>query len=126
MRRTTSGMRKARQREEIMAGTSTDLGASAAQATSERMPDTGGSAPSPGSRGKGTAAPILPTATATCRLRPVPSGAARITGGFWAQRQRANRAAAISSSWEKLESAGNLDNLRIAAGKMAGDARGPI
>jgi len=74
----------------------------------------------------GTAAPVLPTSAASCLLRPVPSGAARVTGGFWAARQLANRASAISSSWEKLESAGNLDNLRIAAGKMQGDARGPI
>jgi hypothetical protein len=70
--------------------------------------------------------PVLPTGTASCRFRPVPSGAARVTGGFWAQRQLANAESAIASSWEKLESAGNLDNLRIAAGKMRGDARGPI
>jgi DUF1680 family protein len=69
---------------------------------------------------------VLPTAAASCRLGPVPSGAARVTGGFWAQRQLVNRESAISSSWEKLESAGNLDNLRIAAGKMQGEARGPI
>lgn len=72
------------------------------------------------------AGPVLPTEAASCRLQPVPSGAARVTGGFWAQRQLANRESAIASSWEKLESAGNLDNLRIAAGKMQGDARGPI
>jgi hypothetical protein len=56
----------------------------------------------------------------------VPLGASRITGGFWAQRQTANRETAIPSGREKLESAGNLDNLRIAAGTMHGDARGPV
>jgi DUF1680 family protein len=72
------------------------------------------------------AGPVVPTTTAACRLRPVPGGNARITGGFWAERQRANREAGISSGRDRLESAGNLDNLRIAAGKMQGDARGPI
>ncbi len=75
---------------------------------------------------RSTAGPVVPTTSAACRLRPVPSGSARITGGFWAERQQANRDAAISSGRDKLESAGNLDNLRIAAGKMQGDARGPI
>ena len=92
------------------------------------MPSTSGSEgrdqAAPGSGGP--AGPIAPTTTADCRLRPVPSGMARITGGFWAQRQQANRDAAISSGRDRLESAGNLDNLRIAAGKMQGDARGPI
>jgi DUF1680 family protein len=73
-----------------------------------------------------SAGPVVPTTTAACPLRPVPGGSARITGGFWAERQRANREAAISSGRDRLEAAGNLDNLRIAAGKMQGDARGPI
>ena len=74
----------------------------------------------------GSAAPVLPTADASCRLRPVPSGAARITGGFWARRQQANRDSAIASGPERLEAAGNLDNLRIAAGTKQGDTRGLI
>jgi len=49
-----------------------------------------------------------------------------VTGGFWADRQRANRETAIPSGQERLESAGNLDNLRIAAGTATGEARGPI
>ncbi|SNS76505.1 Beta-L-arabinofuranosidase, GH127 [Asanoa hainanensis] len=36
---------------------------------------------------------MAPTAAAACRLRPLPLGAARITGGRWAASQRANRAA---------------------------------
>ncbi|HEV7713371.1 MAG TPA: beta-L-arabinofuranosidase domain-containing protein, partial [Asanoa sp.] len=38
-----------------------------------------------------SAGPVAPTATAACQLRPLPLGAVRITGGFWAARQRANR-----------------------------------
>ena len=72
------------------------------------------------------AGPLLPTAQAMGRLRPVPSGAARITGGFWAARQRANRKSAIASGPERLEAAGNLDNLRIAAGEITGGTRGLI
>jgi DUF1680 family protein len=40
-----------------------------------------------------SAGPVAPTATAACQLRPLPLGAAWITGGVWAARQRANRAA---------------------------------
>ncbi|MGK5683376.1 glycoside hydrolase family 127 protein [Actinoplanes sp. URMC 104] len=70
--------------------------------------------------------PLLPTAGALGRLRPVPSGSARITGGFWAARQQANRESAIASGPERLEKAGNLDNLRIAAGEREGGTRGLI
>src|SRR5919112_1118268 len=69
---------------------------------------------------------VAPTADASCRLWPVPLGAARITGGFWADRQRANREAALPTGQERLESAGNLENLRIAAGVASGEARGPV
>ena len=72
------------------------------------------------------AGPAQPSPEATVRLRPVPFGAARITGGFWAARQQANRDAAIPTGQERLESAGNLDNLRIAAGQVTGEVRGPV
>ena len=72
------------------------------------------------------AGPAAPTSGAACRLRPVSPGAARVTGGFWADRQRANRESAIPTGQERLETAGNLDNLRIAAGAQTGEARGPI
>jgi uncharacterized protein len=72
------------------------------------------------------AGPLMPTEQAMGRLRPVPSGAARITGGFWSRRQQANRESAIASGPERLEAAGNLDNLRIAAGQLEGRTRGLI
>ena len=71
-------------------------------------------------------APASPTPAAAVVLRPVPLGASRITGGFWSQRQAANRREAIRTGYEKLESAGNLQNLRIAAGTAQGEVRGPI
>jgi uncharacterized protein len=68
--------------------------------------------------------PVAPTPDAIGRLRPV--FAARIDGGLLAARQRANGSAAIPSGPRRLESAGNLDNLRIAAGTMTGELRGPV
>ena len=70
--------------------------------------------------------PVAPTAGASGRLRPLPFRAARITGGLWAARQRVNREVAIPAGGKHLESAGNLDNLRIAAGTTSGAVRGPL
>jgi uncharacterized protein len=67
--------------------------------------------------------PVAPTPAATARLRPV--AAARIDGGLLAGRQRANGEAAVPSGPPRLAAAGNLDNLRIAAG-AAGERRGPV
>jgi DUF1680 family protein len=72
------------------------------------------------------AAPARPTPQAAVRLRPLPLGAARITGGFWADRKRANSTTAIPSGLEQLENAGNLANMRIAAGTEEGEVRGMI
>jgi DUF1680 family protein len=71
-------------------------------------------------------APAAPTAAAAVALHPVPLGASRIRGGFWFERQEANRRQAIRTGYEKLETSGNLRNLRIAAGTEQGEAKGPI
>ncbi|WP_432543490.1 glycoside hydrolase family 127 protein [Kineococcus sp. SYSU DK002] len=71
-------------------------------------------------------APAAPTPTAAVTLRPVPLGASRTTSGFWFDRMQANRRQALRTGHEKLESAGNLRNLRIAAGVEDGEAKGPI
>ena len=68
--------------------------------------------------------PLIPTSEASCRLRPVTT--ARIDGGLLAARQRVNGEAAVPSGHERLRSAGNLDNLRIAAGERTGELRGPV
>jgi DUF1680 family protein len=70
--------------------------------------------------------PVSPTAEAACRLRPVPLDAATITGGFWAPRREVNGQVAVPNGRKRLESAGNLENLRIAAGAASGEARGPV
>ncbi|TWD75160.1 hypothetical protein FB561_6598 [Kribbella amoyensis] len=57
-------------------------------------------------------APLASTA-----LRPLPLGAARITGGFWSERQQINREATIPAAGDRLEEAGTLRNLRRAAGR---------
>jgi DUF1680 family protein len=73
-----------------------------------------------------TRAPAAPTGAAAVRLRPLGLGEARITGGFWADRQRANGDAAIRVGRRRLDEAGNLENLRIAAGVSTGEVVGPI
>jgi DUF1680 family protein len=82
-------------------------------ATSSRTTDT-------------TRSPATPTREAAVRLRPLGLGEARITGGFWADRQRANGEAAIPLGRRRLDEAGNLENLRIAAGVSTGEVVGPI
>jgi DUF1680 family protein len=72
------------------------------------------------------AGPVAPTGGATGILHPLPVDQVDITAGLWAARQQVNRDVAIPSGHERLESAGNLDNLRIAAGTKAGDPRGPV
>ncbi|MEU4294627.1 beta-L-arabinofuranosidase domain-containing protein [Kribbella sp. NPDC026596] len=67
-----------------------------------------------------------PAATAAGRRQPLGLGQAKITGGFWAPRQLRNGESAIPSGQDQLESAGNLQNLRLAAGIGDGEAIGPV
>ena len=70
--------------------------------------------------------PAAPTREAAVRLRPIGLGDVAITGGFWSTRQTINAAGAIPAGHVQLEAAGNLRNLRIAAGLEQGDATGPV
>lgn len=88
------------------------------------VPDAAG-LPDPRSPAGGAAAAV-PGVGAAVALRPLGQGEVRITGGFWADRQAANREAVVSVGYERLVAAGNLDNLRIAAGTLIGGVRGPI
>ncbi|GAA3595004.1 glycoside hydrolase family 127 protein [Nonomuraea rosea] len=65
----------------------------------------------------------VPGPEAAVALRPLPPRAARVTGGFWARRLEANRAA-IPLGRERLAGAGSIGNLRIAAGEATGAAEG--
>ena len=59
-------------------------------------------------------------------LKTLPARAVAIDGGFWARRQAVNRDAALPHGLRMLETAGNLDNLRIAAGHAQGRFRGRV
>ncbi len=49
-----------------------------------------------------------------------------IADGVWARRQAVNHDAALPHGYRMLEAAGNLENLRIAAGRSAARYRGPV
>ncbi|HZC71514.1 MAG TPA: beta-L-arabinofuranosidase domain-containing protein [Jatrophihabitans sp.] len=74
----------------------------------------------------GPAGPTAPRASARTRLTPLALGAARITGGLWADRQRVNREVTIPAAHRKLVQSGNLDNFRRAAGNDRGGFRGRL
>jgi uncharacterized protein len=57
-------------------------------------------------------------------LRPLGTEHVRIGRGFWADRQQRNREVTIPAGYDQLEQAGNLDNLRIVAGRAGGSYRG--
>ena len=57
-------------------------------------------------------------------LRTLPLHAARISGGFWEKFQQVNRTVSLAHGFAMLEQAGNLTNLRIAAGLAEGDFSG--
>ncbi|WP_377273104.1 glycoside hydrolase family 127 protein [Peterkaempfera sp. SMS 1(5)a] len=60
----------------------------------------------------------------TAALRP--AAEARLTGGFWAQRRRVNAEVGIPQGPALLEAAGNLHNLRLAAGAADAPYRGDL
>ncbi len=49
-----------------------------------------------------------------------------ISGGIWARRQAVNRQSALPHGYRMLETAGNFENLRIAAGRSTATYRGPV
>jgi uncharacterized protein len=61
-------------------------------------------------------APVVPTASAGVRLRPIGLVGSQVDGGLWADRRRVNHDVTIPHGAEQLEAAGNLMNFRIAAG----------
>lgn len=67
-----------------------------------------------------------PVSTHRAKWQAIGLGDARISGGFWAPRQERNGERAIPSGQDQLESAGNLQNLRLAAGIGEGKAIGPV
>jgi uncharacterized protein len=60
------------------------------------------------------------------KYRTLDGNAVTIEGGLWARRQATNRDAALPHGYRMLETAGNFENLRIAAGRSSGRYQGPV
>ncbi len=59
-------------------------------------------------------------------LRTLDARGVALAGGLWGARQSVNRDRALPHGLRMLEAAGNLDNLRSAAGRSARQYRGPV
>ena len=68
----------------------------------------------------------LTTQSPHARLRSLAVGAVTLGEGFWLERQRVNRSVSIPQGYQKLDSAGNINNLRLAAGSGQGEYAGPV
>jgi len=73
-----------------------------------------------------TAGPVDAEKSPAAIWKPLDARAVTIDGGVWARAQAVNRDAAIPHGYRMLEKAGNLENLRIAAGRSSGQYRGPV
>ncbi|MBV9803902.1 MAG: glycoside hydrolase family 127 protein [Solirubrobacterales bacterium] len=60
------------------------------------------------------------------RLYPLAFDEAEITGGMWGERREVNRRRLLPGAVGHLESSGNFDNLRAAAGQGSEPFRGPV
>ena len=60
------------------------------------------------------------------KLRPVPFQDVTIQDSFWAPRRETNRVASIPFSLQKLDEAGNLEDMRLAAHGATNGFRGPV
>jgi len=69
---------------------------------------------------------VFTNENAYSRLRPLPLGNLRVTGGFWGHKQEVNRSVSLRRGYQKLEDSGNFENLRIAAGLVDGEYRTPV
>ena len=58
------------------------------------------------------------------RWRTLSLGHVRLDGGLWVDKQATNRRDSLEHGYQMLEKAGNLDNFRIAAGRISGSYRG--
>ncbi|WP_432183330.1 glycoside hydrolase family 127 protein [Streptomyces tendae] len=70
--------------------------------------------------------PAVPTRTARTEHRPLHLEHTELTGGLWRRWQDVNRTVSLPLARRWLEKAGNLANLRIAAGEADGRYRGPV
>src|SRR5258705_11367380 len=75
---------------------------------------------------KATAGPVETAQSSGAVLKTLDIRAVTFEGGLWARRQAVNRETALPHGLRMLETAGNLDNLRIAAGRKTGRFRGRV
>jgi Uncharacterized protein conserved in bacteria len=66
------------------------------------------------------------TSAASVAQRPLGLAEVEITGGFWRERQEANRVVSIPDGLRQLHEAKNVHNFEVAAGRAEGEAIGPI
>lgn len=59
-------------------------------------------------------------------LHSLPMGAVRLEPGFWTERQRVIRSVSIPQGYDRLDSAGNFNNFRLAIGTVQGQYQGPV
>ena len=72
------------------------------------------------------AGPVDTRRSPHARLRTLPLGSVALAEGLWAGRQATNRAVSLPHGHRMLEQAGNLHDLRLAAGLAQGSYRGPV
>ena len=70
--------------------------------------------------------PVDTSHTPHATWRTLSLTAVALSGGFWAARQATNREHSLSHAYRMLEEAGNLNNLRLAAGRAQGGFKGPV
>ncbi|MGH3422307.1 MAG: beta-L-arabinofuranosidase domain-containing protein, partial [Streptosporangiaceae bacterium] len=70
--------------------------------------------------------PAIPSPATAVALRPLPRGAARISGGLLHDWQERNRATSLPLALRQLEAAGNLGNLRLVISGASEGYKGPV
>jgi DUF1680 family protein len=68
--------------------------------------------------------PVDNSYSANSSFRVLSNGAVQFTGGFWAERQTVNHKVSLKHAYKMLNEAGNLHNLKLAAGQANGKYRG--
>src|SRR5687767_8445295 len=71
-----------------------------------------------------TSGPVDNLYSAHSSYRVLPNTAVKFTSGFWAERQAVNHNVSLKHGYNMLNKAGNLHNLKMAAGLESGTYRG--
>jgi len=71
-----------------------------------------------------TTGPVDNSHSPNSAYRVLWNGAVKFTDGFWAERQAVNRKVSLKHDYAMLNKAGNLHNLKVAAGWETGKYRG--